>query len=1194
MTSFLTAGMAGIGAAGPPSTDTRALQDINSQNKTFANKDFVKNIAWLNNSVDMLSMWSQKLQSGVDQANQNALEQVQGIYADLFVMFAGLEPTGIDVGDLKYVLQGLGALLGINPDTPFPVNLFEAAWHLFSQYIIPTDQFTDVIFDAIEAWAVDFGLSPEFMTSLGQLRDSFETLSASIGTSMEDLFTALSKLLSAFMPSLDSLGPIWDGLSTLIDGIDTSALKPVIQLLADLGVPFINALTAIVNAGNSFLTPLSFISGSQIATLGTNVAPPVGTNTTQWSVGAAGAQATAWVWDATENAFTTTGNGVYKEIHTQTTYKANPGQKFTIKGSLKWTGIPSGANDFGIQLQWYMDANPVSVSNCDIPAGHGSTGAWAASINAVDVVVPQNVNGFKIAARVGTGITSGTVWAKDISAQLQGGISTGMIDGLESLLSGFLPLDFFNGLGGMANPTPTDLFGYFESFLTGDSPLDLGNAFGLLGAQHIPLISLSAVSNTAQNFLVNPSFDNANSIFGGGVWFWDELVGAAQPGSVYTDAAGIVRELVSNRIDVAQGQTANISIKSKWDGLVYAGTQPIKVDVNGYLGNNMTPVRIDNLAGPTTPAAVQDWTTLGGTYPIPAGIDNVRIRLYVSDFATAGRIRFDDGSYTLSNLLPQNFVSGLLDSFTSVSDLLGLKLPIADHQNLLNALAGLGSGANLSNIISRLTGLTTGGFFDSSKLTNLIAHPAVPNTAVPGLNDISDFVTQALVNPSSTGNPLSAILTNMSDMLDNIRQGADGTPSTGAVIGDLFQSFNGLRQSITSNSIGLQQIQQVMPSIGGQGGGGGTGVTGNNFQDNCERAAASGYGPGWLTIGPAGAVTSDGHRWNWNDSGGSVRNVIGIYTAGQTLSDYQSVKDVMSSLMESPQAWTGAGPAANNWLVGRANVTGTRFTMLARFYNRVELYDYNAGVFTLIPRSGGGSGSISMTPVAGSRWELECGNALSNRIFTAYMNDGVVGVWADTGNVTAIGAAQRYAGQAMMSDARSGGEATPGSIDLWSVSDKEPPSPTTVIGSGTKICRLNTGSITLGTTAAETVLPANVFDFQSSKSADMTVDLVNGKVTVQEDGWYAVAYRAQTNAYSGDADTLVYKGQNAGAATLLEYGETYTAVPTLKGTWEVYLRAGEWIQVGYKLSAAGTVSCTGDSVGAKTWLKVTLLNRSLL
>lgn len=252
MTTFLAG--PGFGGAQPGTRESAALQDIDSRTKSFVNRDFVKNIQWLNQSVDTLSAYTQKLQAGVESANQNALEQIQGFWADMFVLFAGLEPTGIDVGDVKYVLQGIGALLGINPDTPFPLNLAEAAWHLFSTYIIPLDQFTDVIFDAILAWAEELGLSPDFIASITELRNAI----GEVTDSFSEFFNSLSDLLSAlgFMDFSD-LGEFLASLLDLFDQISLGPLKPVLSLLADLGIPFINGLTQAVNLITAFTSLLS-------------------------------------------------------------------------------------------------------------------------------------------------------------------------------------------------------------------------------------------------------------------------------------------------------------------------------------------------------------------------------------------------------------------------------------------------------------------------------------------------------------------------------------------------------------------------------------------------------------------------------------------------------------------------------------------------------------------------------------------------------------------------------------------------------------------------------------------------------------------------------------------------------------------------------------------------------------------------
>lgn len=736
--------MGGIGGTGTPSTDTAALQSINSQNKTFVNKDFTKNIAWLNNSVDTLSQWSQKLQKGVDQANQNALEQVQGIYADLFVMFAGLEPTGIDVGDLKYVIQGLGALLGINPDTPFPINLVEAAWHMFQNYIVPAPQFFDVIFDAIDAWALDLGLSQEFIDSTNELRQAFEDLWTAVGTSMDGLFDAFSKLLAAFMPTINDLGPLWDSMINLIDLVPWDTLAPVLSMLADLGVPFIDALTAIVNVGTSFLSPLSFISGSQIGTLGSNAVPPIAKNTTVWSVGADGAEATAWVWDDVEKAFTTTGNATAKEIHTQQTFPATPGQKFTVKGSLKWTGIPTAANDFGVQLQWYQDANPVSVTNLNIPGGHGTTGGFTESINQADVVVPVSVNGVRFGARVGTGISTGTVWAKGISVQLQGGVATSAIDGLDDLLGGFLPLDFFNGLGGMIDPTQPDVFSYFSNLLplnffdglAGMSAPSQGDVLGYLEG----LIGLDAPLETIQQFITNSltpqgvltnwtqipghlfgnimpgetsqnllpdaGFDDPATLNGQTLWTHDATVGRTLPlGSAKTVAGSVLRQLTGVPITTKPGQVTDLETWVFWTGAVVGAGKAIQLCANAYdASDNLINDPVNRILASISGIATNSsgWQQLSGSYQAPAGTKYVRICLEVTAVASAGSFWFDDGSHILHGFLDASMLGNIENITqllpTSVAGFSGLFDLLQTFGHLTDGLGTAYSGSTQSGL----------------------------------------------------------------------------------------------------------------------------------------------------------------------------------------------------------------------------------------------------------------------------------------------------------------------------------------------------------------------------------------------------------------------------------------------------------------------------------------------------------------
>jgi len=660
--SFLTGGMAGIGSGGTGSAASKALREIDSQKISYANKDFVKNIAWLNQSVDTLSSYTQKLEAGVTQANMNALEQLQGIWGDLFILFAGGEPTGIELGDIKYVIQGIGAFFGINPDTPFPLNLVEAATHMLTTYIIPLPQFTDVIFDSILLWAEDFGLSEDFIEAVTNFRDAIEGL----GTSFEGFFDAIGELLGAFglleWTSTSGIGELWDALVDFIGGIgNLELLKPVLQLLANLGVPFINALTAIVNGGSTFL---GFISGSQIRSLGDNVAPAASADTTVWSVG--GSATTGWTFDGTVNAtgtapgsLTTIGNGIAKRVWTQTIYKATPGTKFVIGGKLRWLGIPLASNDIQLQLVWFNGETEVSTSHVSIPAGHGTTGGFV-TVTSEDIVVPNNVDGFRIAAWVGTSINTGQVWVDDITVQRSGGIDVNLIDGL---------IDFIKQI-----------------------PINAAKLIGLIPSHLFGGVPISTLIDTPQNVWVLGAFP-PESVEGQNIWHLDTGItkSADGTGSVRTTADGSPKALRGIETPVHPRQRLEMTAQVQWQDFEGTG-EPIQLHLALYKRTGTdefgapvyTETGYHEVAKFAPFSETGGWTEITGTYEVPnADVDMVRPRLYIDSSATAGLIRYDDVKGFLRNKILPEWVEGLLEE---LQDLLGRWHLLKD--SVFNALTG--------------------------------------------------------------------------------------------------------------------------------------------------------------------------------------------------------------------------------------------------------------------------------------------------------------------------------------------------------------------------------------------------------------------------------------------------------------------------------------------------------------------------
>lgn len=236
------------------SRETTALKSLQSKRYPDSNKDFAKNMRRLNSSVDYISSYMQKMQKGIDDANQNPIEQIQSFIQDLIVIFGGGEPTGFDFGDLKYIIQALGALFGLNG--PFPMSLIDAASNFFLGYVVPLPQFTDVIFDAIFAWAEELGLDEEFIDQLHELQDALEELLESV----EELFEGLNGLLDVFGVTGGDYGPLgllWDAIFGLFDGVDTSGFSNILDLVTGVMGPFIEALTDIINIINAVLDAFS-------------------------------------------------------------------------------------------------------------------------------------------------------------------------------------------------------------------------------------------------------------------------------------------------------------------------------------------------------------------------------------------------------------------------------------------------------------------------------------------------------------------------------------------------------------------------------------------------------------------------------------------------------------------------------------------------------------------------------------------------------------------------------------------------------------------------------------------------------------------------------------------------------------------------------------------------------------------------
>ena len=205
----------GYGSYKYESPEARALGTITSESY---DKDQAKNLIKLNNDVSYMAAYMRKMQKGIDDANQNVIQQIQSFINDIIVLIGGGSAQGFDFGDLRYILQMIGALLGIG-EQDFPLSAFESAWHMLSTYIFPSSQFEDVInalIDSAIGGILDlFGEVPIAGEALQQL--------AAVILSVRDFFSSFD--LSHLVISISQLADqsptvIWEG------GFDATTTLP--------------------------------------------------------------------------------------------------------------------------------------------------------------------------------------------------------------------------------------------------------------------------------------------------------------------------------------------------------------------------------------------------------------------------------------------------------------------------------------------------------------------------------------------------------------------------------------------------------------------------------------------------------------------------------------------------------------------------------------------------------------------------------------------------------------------------------------------------------------------------------------------------------------------------------------------------------------------------------------------------------
>ncbi|GAS92696.1 hypothetical protein [Mycolicibacterium brisbanense] len=715
-------------------------------------------------------------------------------------------------------------------------------------------------------------------------------------------------------------------------------------------------------------------------------------------------------------------------------------------------------------------------------------------------------------------------------------------------------------LGGSSH-TAADFTAFLNTLLGPNSPLPAGNLFGTILPNLIPHIPAAHIGNSNPNLLTNPSFDNVSSLDGLGQWTYDAVTGHTAAGSATTTGAGVNRQLVANRIPVAQGDTMALSVWTMWSSLVATGT-PIQLNLIQYLGNSQ--VAVQTIASVASPGASSAWRQLSGTFTIPSGVDSVALALVVGPTATAGNVWFDDGSVTKTGLVKLPLISGLTSGQTLAQDFQ------AAVDQLVNWTGGTSTGNPVSAIAGAFSHFFSGAGQFGTLLTNLFGSNAIGSTlqkpALPTLNksdipDLQSIVTN-LFGTSSIGTVLQkpalptltkADIPDLQTMVDYAYQVVNGGSSTGNILSSFKASLNSILGTANTASSSVTTLQSNLSSapatvIGSIGsvildgshtvqnlldqfnqavGGSGTGnglvtVSGNvNSLANTANAAAAAAAAAQATLAAQAGTSnagSSGALFSTNFGGANGSNLASAdwnpYSTNLLIEGSNGYMGIKSGLADGTYSTVCQHVFATqnqSVQVVLGSYGGSATAPLYVVWHSTATLGAG-GACAIITGNGVQIGFLSsggaFTQFTGGSWvgSLAQGQRVEvhnvGTTYTLSVNGTVEMSCTDTSGLVTLAntSAQVY----MVRHTTTGWFGQTTTYDCFQLasfvlSDYVQP---TYPGSFARITK-TTGS----TTWASGILAANTFNVTDKATNDITVDRVNGKFTVTYAGAYSVKFR---------------------------------------------------------------------------------------
>ncbi|OHU71397.1 hypothetical protein BKG86_17240 [Mycobacteroides chelonae] len=716
--------------------------------------------------------------------------------------------------------------------------------------------------------------------------------------------------------------------------------------------------------------------------------------------------------------------------------------------------------------------------------------------------------------------------------------------------------------------------------------------FGLIDPSRLPQIPLGAIVKSSPNLLSNGSFSDAAAILdSAGKWVVDNTVFRTAAGSARTSADGTIRELLSaDLIPVKAGQKLDVSGFVKYTGLT-ASAGAVQLGLTTYGPDKETVVSRPQIAAlGALSNATANWpvNAMSGTYTTPqTGVSFVRVRLTITEGATAGTVWFDDlVAHVGGNLLSIDWIDGLAQQLVDFANDLGAavqdianRLTMATWQAFLDAVKG-GPGGLVDHIVDKLQHLGFDGKFDAAQLFN-IAGSAIQTfmdtvggtlgaTWVDIQNRLSGLGANGTVNVAKLPNIDVSKLPDLQSAIDQIAKVVKGgnpigqaVTSIGDNIGAIFGSAQNAQQQASNNAAEIAAIKAAQT---------GAGNSGKSGADQFAYTAAALNSTSWdVGLSGSGGVRTDGNNAYWNDVGGAAAIEIDRYKAVTVNTDSFITAVVLASTPEAPVLGSAE---CYNWILGRMSADRQNYVGMRLGYDSLSLWKVIGGAAAVQIGA-----TQSYTLSAGERPALICGvDAANPRRFRMLVGDTPIGpdIEDTSGILSLYGPNYRQGGMRWDAAPRFGGQSTPGKIAAFTIADWTQP---TYVGSTARMQRSTTVNVAASTTGA--ILPANTFNTSVYATPDITASTADGSFTVSVKGNYLVKISAHYSSGAGYFAPAVYVTPSGSTAVQWELGAPGGRFPTssdgafLMAGGEVCsivpLSPGDKVSAGYQSDAVATV-----------------------